>query len=861
MPSEKQRLAEDKQKQKHWRRWGPYLSGREWSTVREDHSVDGDVWNAFPFSDAHLRAYRWGEDGIGGVCDNHQRLCFAPAFWNGKDPILKERLFGLSQEEGNHGEDVKEAYFFLDNLPTHAYMRALYKYPQGEFPYQKLVDENAKRTPRDPEFEILDTGVFADNRYFDIFVEVAKADADDLFISYTIVNRSKDKATLDILPTLWFRNTWRDESSKPSIHKGSGRLEAQHPTLGKYFLYFEGSPEVLFTENESNLKKLSGMDNPSLHVKDAFHDYVIQKKMQAVAKEQGTKAALFYALTFAAKETKTLRFRLSAQGDNAAPFEDFEKVLKARKEEADAFYDEIVSKKASEDLNQIQRSAFAGLLWNKQYYNYVVETWLKEANRDHPRNKEWGHFHSDDVLSVPDKWEYPCFFSWDTAFQTLPLAMIDPEYAKKQLVLLTREWYMHPSGLIPASEWNFDDVNPPVHAWAAWRVYKIEQKMHGKADRLFLERVYQKLLLNFTWWVNREDQEGKNIFQGGFLGLDNISLFNRNEPLPGGGELYQSDATSWMGMYCLNMLTISLELAKDNLAYEDMASKFFEHFLYISEAINTTCDGHQPLWCEEDGFYYDLIQWGDGEALPLKVRSLVGLVPLFAVTVIPKASLEQFRGFTKRLTWFIEHRSDLCSQGAAMHLEGEKGRRLLAIVNEERLRRILTRVLDENEFLSPFGIRSLSKYHDKNPYVLEFDSTQYTIDYEPGESTTPLFGGNSNWRGPVWFPLNMLLIESLQKYHHFYGDTFKIECPTGSGHLMNLWEVAGEISKRLISLFTKDAEGNRPFLGSNIPPWEDNLLFHEYFHAETGQGLGASHQTGWTALIAKLIRQACQYGL
>ena len=631
--------------------------------------------------------------------------------------------------------------------------------------------------------------------------------------------------------------------------------------LGDYTLYFEDVPEVLFTENESNLKKLCGLDNLNLHVKDAFHDYVILKDTQAVATEQGTKAGLFYSLEFAGGDTKQLRFRLSSQEGLQQPFDTFEEVLKKRKEEADTFYDEIVSKKANDELKTIQRRALAGLLWNKQYYNFVVETWLKEADRQHPRNREWGHFYSDDVLSVPDKWEYPCFFSWDTAFQTLPLAMVDPVFAKRQLVLLTREWYMQPSGQIPAYEWNFSDVNPPVHAWAAWRVYKIESKMHGREDRLFLERVFQKLLLNFTWWVNRKDRSGKNIFQGGFLGLDNISLFNRNEPLPGWGVLYQSEATSWMGMYCLNMLAISLELAKDNLAYEDMASKFFEHFLYISEAINTTCDRHHPLWCEEDGFYYDLIQWEGGEALPLKVRSMVGLVPLLAVTVLPQESLQQFKGFTKRLNWFLEHRVDLCSEGSTLRIEGEEGRRLLSIVDETKLKSVLKTVLDEDEFLSPFGIRSLSKYHDKNPYVLEFDSKQYTIDYEPGEATTPLFGGNSNWRGPVWVPLNMLLIESLQKYHHFYGDDFKIECPTGSGNLMTLWEVAGVISKRLISLFTKDPQGKRPFLGPHIPPWEDHFLFHEYFHAETGEGLGASHQTGWTALIAKLIRQACQYGV
>jgi hypothetical protein len=844
MNAEKQRLEEANSQVKHWRRWGPYLSERQWGTVREDYSENGDAWNYFTYRRAYSSVYRWGEDGIGGICDNHQRLCFAFSFWNGEDPILKERLFGLSNKEGNHGEDVKEYYFYLDNTPTHSYMRYLYKYPQTAYPYKKLIEENQKRTIYDLEYELLDTGIFNENRYFDLYIEYAKENPDDLFIQLSAFNRAKEPKTIHLLPTLWFRKTWDTKEEKPILASRDDTIQIDHPTLGCYQFFYPKGGEPLFTENETG-------------VKDAFDRFLVHDDPSLLNKEKkGTKVGIHYEKEVPPQGSISLLFRLAK-----VPFELREgtNVMQARQKEADLFYKEVLAPCSSEEKHRIQRQAFAGLLWNKQFYYYVVEEWLK-TKRFYARNQDWVHVYNDDILSVPDKWEYPCFFSWDTAFQTIPLAIIDPEFAKRQLVLLTREWYMHPNGQIPAYEWGFSDVNPPVHAWATWRVYKIEKKVYKKEDPLFLERVFQKLLLNFTWWVNRKDSEGQNVFQGGFLGLDNISVFNRSEQLPTGGKLYQSDATSWMGMYCLNMLTISLELAKKNRSYEDMASKFFEHFLYISNAINFSRVSHMSLWNEEDGLYYDLLTLPDGTQYPLKVHSMVSLIPLFAVMTLSPELLEELKGFRKRFDWFLDHRNDLCGQIACMSTLGIEGRRIFAIVNKERLTRILSKMLDEKEFLSPYGIRSLSKYHQAHPFTLKLDDHTYTVDYEPAESTSRLFGGNSNWRGPIWFPLNMLIIESLQKFHHYYGDTLKVECPIGSGKWMNLWEVAGEISKRLISLFVPNEEGKRPIFGGQTlfqrdPYWKENLLFYEYFHGDNGAGIGASHQTGWTGLIAKLIQQ------
>jgi hypothetical protein len=852
MSQEKERLEQDRMRAQHWRKWGPYLSERQWGTVREDYSDDEEVWLHCTFDEAKSKVYRWGEDGIAGISDNHQKLCLAFAFWNGEDPILKERLFGVSGKQGNHGEDVKEYYFYLDNTPLHSYMKYLYKYPQSAFPYAELIEENKRRGLKDFEYELMDTGILKDDRYFDITVEYAKVGPEDLLIRLTAVGRGPEVKQLHVLPTLWFRNTWSfgKPHEKPNIQRKDGRLEAGHVHLGSYSLYFEKPEAVWFTENETGRK-------------DAFHRYLIGKEKNAVSDAGGTKAALHYTCDLGPGQVCQFHWRLTKDATLKEPFADFERLFAERKADADLFYGELLPPHLPEDLRHIQRAAFAGLLWNKQFYHYVVEEWLK-TRRSPSRNKDWPHLYNDDVLSVPDKWEYPCFFSWDTAFHTVPLALIDPEFAKRQLTLLTREWYMHPNGQLPAHEWSFSDVNPPVHAWAAWRVYKIEKKTHHRTDRHFLESVFQKLLLNFTWWVNRKDADGRNIFQGGFLGLDNISVFNRSEQLPLGGQLYQSDATSWMGMYCLNMLTIALELAKDNPSYEDMASKFYEHFLHIADAINHVGERDISLWNEEDGFYYDVLKLPDGRQFPLKVRSLVGLVPMFAVATLEPEVFAQFKGFDRRVEWFLNHRGDLCEKVASMRAPGVGNRRLLSLVHRERLKRVLSKMLDEAEFLSPYGIRSLSKYHEEHPYALQLDGHEYRVDYEPAESTTKLFGGNSNWRGPIWFPLNMLIIESLQKFHHYYGDSLKVEFPTGSGKWMDLWDVSKELSLRLARLFLKDEKGHRPIYGGNLifqedPHWKDYLLFYEYFHGDNGAGLGASHQTGWTGLVAKLVQQYCQY--
>ncbi|MBD1833365.1 glucosidase [Cyanobacteria bacterium FACHB-472] len=877
MTEEEKRLEEDRDRRAYWRRWGPYLSERQWGTVREDYSPNGAAWQYFPHDHARSRAYRWGEDGIAGISDNHQRLCFAIALWNGEDPILKERIFGLTGKEGNHGEDVKEYYFYLDNTPTHSYMKCLYKYPHQAFPYSQLVEENKCRGYQDREFELLDTGVFAENRYFDIFVEYAKADSEDILIQISVVNRGKEAKSLHLLPTLWFRNTWswNQADEKPRIKKlkndqGLSIVEASEATLGRW-LYSEGEPKLLFTENETNKERLFGVNNSSPYVKDGINDYIVEGKKDAVNPNQiGTKVAANYLLNVGAGETKVIKLRLSDRADLAAPFDaQFERIFQTRKREADEFYQRVASScSLTEDRRNVQRQAFAGMLWNKQFYYYVVEEWLKGDPGELPppeprqgiRNHDWIHFFSDDIISMPDKWEYPWFAIWDLAFHVIPLAIIDPDFAKRQLQRLTREWYMHPNGQLPAYEWDFSDGNPPVHAWAALRVYNIEKKMYGRADKKFLERVFQKLLLNFTWWVNRKDIEGKNVFQGGFLGMDNIGVFDRNMKLPTGGHLSQSDGTSWMGMYCLNMLAIALELAIENPSYEDIASKFFEHFLYIADAMNQMGEKEESLWDETDGFYYDMLHSPNGSYIPLKVRSMVGLIPLLAVEVIEEETLEQLPGFKQRMEWFIHNRPNLKKNVACMETPGVGARRLLAIAYSGKLRRILEKMLDEKEFFSDYGIRSVSKFHAEHPYIFNVNGDSYCVNYEPAESSSGLFGGNSNWRGPIWFPINYLLIEALQKFHHYLGDDFKIECPTGSGQIMNLWEVATELSQRMIQIFLENESGQRPVYGDleilqTDPHWRDLILFYEYFHGDNGAGLGASHQTGWTGLVAKLIQQ------
>ena len=881
MTKEELRLEEDRDKKAHWRRWGPYLSERQWGTVREDYSPYGTAWDYFSHEQSRSRAYRWGEDGIAGISDNHQRLCFALALWNGKDSILKERIFGLTGSEGNHGEDVKEYYYYLDNTPTHSYMKYLYKYPQEAFPYSELVEKNRKRGKHDLEYELINTGVFDDDRYFDVFIEYAKASDEDILIRITAANRGKESAVLHLLPTLWFRNTWSwNGGRKPSLsiitgsEKAQSRVLADHHSLGKRYLYIEKPDELLFTENDTNTEKLYGVGNASPYVKDGINDYIIGGKKEAVNTEgAGTKMSAHYGTEIPGGGTKTIRLRLANSGNLKTPFgAEFDKIFEERIREADEFYARINPFETSGDLKSVQRQAFAGMLWTKQFYYYVVEDWLKgdpnnpspPPERQNGRNRDWTHLYNDDILSMPDKWEYPWFAAWDLAFHTIPIAIIDPEFAKRQLTLLTREWYMHPNGQIPAYEWAFGDVNPPVHAWAAWRVYNIEKKMYGRKDYRFLESVFQKLLLNFTWWVNRKDREGRNVFEGGFLGLDNIGVFDRSAQLPTGGHIEQADGTSWMGMYCLNMLAIALELAMENPSYEDIASKFYEHFLYIAKAMNMISMDRDGLWNEEDGFYYDVLHLPDGKHLPMKVRSMVGLIPLFAIQTLEPEVLDKLKGFNGRLMWFVENRPDLKENVACMLTKGAKERRLLSIVDKDKLKSVLRKMLDENEFLSPYGIRAISRHHKDNPYRFNVNGHEYRVDYEPAESTSGLFGGNSNWRGPIWFPVNYIIIESLQKFHYYLGNDFKVECPTGSGHYMTLWEAAAEISRRLINIFTKDVEGRRPVFGGTEkfqrdPAWNEYILFHEYFHGDNGAGIGASHQTGWTGLVAKLIQQTAEY--
>jgi hypothetical protein len=875
--AEEVRLQEDARRETHWKRWGPYLSERAWGTVREDYSSSGAAWEAFPHEQARARAYRWNEDGLAGVCDRHQYICFALAFWNGHDSILKERLFGLTGHEGNHGEDVKEYYFYLDSTPTHSYMKYLYKYPQKAFPYAQLIAENRRRGRLDPEFELIDTGCFDDHRYFDVFVEYAKASAEDLCIRVEAVNRGPDTAELTVLPTIWYRNTWSwgSDIRRPHFHAGEpidgvSVIETVHEYYGMRRLFCEKQPALLFTENETNTLRLYGDEDGPPYAKDAFHDYVVDGRKAAVNPQQaGSKAAALYALTVPAGGSASIRLRFS-HNERAISFSraDFEAVFDARIQEADEFYDRLAPRRLSDDVRRVQRQAFAGLLWSKQFYHYDVSRWLKgdsegpepPAERQHGRNADWTHLYNADVISMPDTWEYPWYAAWDLAFHCIPLALVDPTFAKEQLVLMLREWYMHPNGQIPAYEWAFSDVNPPVHAWAAWRVYKIDQKRRGTGDRVFLERVFHKLLLNFTWWVNRKDTEGMNIFEGGFLGLDNIGVFDRSAPLPTGGRLEQSDATSWMGMYCLNMLTIALELARDNRAYEDVASKFFEHFVYICRAVNNIGGKHIELWDRGDGFFYDVLHLPNGETTHMKVRSMVGLIPLFAVETLDSRLVDRLPRFKHRLQWFIENRPELSQHVETQTYEGGV-RRFLSLVNRHRLRSVMRYLLDETEFLSPHGIRALSRYHREHPYVLNVMGHEHRVDYEPAESSTPQFGGNSNWRGPVWFPVNYLLIESLQKFHFFLGDQYRVEYPFGSGRQATLWQVARELSQRLIRTFLRNKDGRRPVFGGaemfqRDPHWRDHVLFYEYFHGDNGAGIGASHQTGWTGLVAKLIQQS-----
>ncbi len=884
MIAEEQRLAEDAKREKNWKRWGPYLSERQWGTVREDYSPDGTCWEYFPHDHARRRAYRWGEDGLLGITDRECRLCFALALWNGKDPILKERLFGLTGPEGNHGEDVKECYFYLDSTPTHSYMKALYKYPQAEFPYEWLVEENRRRNRNDPEFELLDTGIFNDNRYFDIFAEYAKAGPDDILIRITVANRGPEAATLHLLPTLWYRNTWiwgcKHEGCwiKPNIIKANdSTLVGNHVSSGKHW-FVAGTgpdgkqPEFLFTENETDTHDLFGVDNWTPYVKDAFHQYLVHGNTEAVNPKQfGTKASPHYLLQIPAGGETMIKLRLS----NAEPTsqkglgKEFDDVFAQRIREADEFFG-ARNQSSNPEQRRVARQAYAGLLWTKQFYHYIIRDWLDgdpnmppppESRKD-GRNHDWVHLYNRDVISMPDKWEYPWFAAWDLAFHMIQFARVDPQFAKDQLVLFLREWYMHPNGQIPAYEFAFSDVNPPVHAWACWRVFKMTAAK-GSRDRVFLSRVFQKLLINFTWWVNRKDVEGKHIFAGGFLGLDNIGVFDRSRPLPGGGHLEQADGTAWMAFYCATMMSIALKLSEENPATEDIASKFFEHFVAIADAMNTL--GGTGLWDEEDGFYYDQLHI-DGQTIPLRVRSLVGLIPLLTAEVLERDEISRLPGFTKRMNWFLENRKDLAEHISYMETaagESTHGHRLLAIPSRERLQRVLGYMLDENEFLSPYGVRSVSRVHKDHPYVVRVDGQEYRVDYEPGESTTGQFGGNSNWRGPIWVPGNFLLIEALERYDHFYGDSFKIECPTGSGHMMNLKQVSQELTARLARLFLPDKNGRRPCHGddmryANDPNWRDLVLFYEYFHGDTGRGCGASHQTGWTALAAHLVEDCAR---
>jgi hypothetical protein len=882
--AERRRLAEAREGRAPWYRWGPYLSDRQWGTVREDYSAHGTAWDYLPHDHARSRAYRWGEDGLLGISDEMGLLCFGLALWNGADPILKERPFGLTGPEGNHGEDLKEYYWFLDSTPTHSYMAALYKYPQRAFPYAALVEENGRRGRGAPEYELLDSSIFDDDRYFDVQVEYAKASPEDLLIRIGVTNRGPDAAPLDLLPTLWCRNfwSWGREQGRPllsaeeptsdrrRVNGADHRLvRAEHPWLPEHWWACAGEPTLHFTENETNTERLFGLPNGTPYVKDAIHEHVVQRNPSACNPAAvGTKVAARYHWLIAPGATQTALLRLSTSR-HPAPFQDADAILERRRGEADHFYQGFGAATMTEDERRVQRQAFAGLLWCKQFYHYDVDEWLEgdpaqpppPAERRHGRNADWNHLNTHDVSSMPDSWEYPWFAAWDLAFHCIALAPVDPHFAKQQLLLFGREWYQHPNGQLPAYEWAFGDVNPPVHAWAAWRVYKIEKRVTGKSDRAFLERIFHKLLLNFTWWVNRKDPEGRNVFQGGFLGLDNIGVFDRSAPLPTGGHLEQSDGTAWMGMYCLNMLSMALELARENMVYEDVASKFFEHFLYVAGAmIGVRGEAGVTLWDEADEFFYDVLHLPDGREQPLKLRSLVGLIPLLAVETIEPDILEKLPGFRERLEWFLTNRPQLASLVSRWTEPGLGDRRLLALVRGHRMKRLLARMLDPAEFLGDYGVRSISRHHLDQPFELQANDATYSVQYEPAESSTGLFGGNSNWRGPIWFPINYLLIEALQRFHHYYGDDFLVECPTGSGQKLTLWEISAELSRRLSSIFLRGPDGRRPVYGwqrklQDDPHWREHILFHEYFHGDNGAGIGASHQTGWTALVAKLLEQ------
>ena len=899
MDPERTRLDEQHRRQRHWDLFGPYLSERGWGTVREDYSADGDAWGFFPHDHARARVYRWNEDGLAGISDDKQRLCLALALWNGHDPILKERLFGVTGPEGNHGEDVKECYWYLDSTPTHSYLRMLYRYPQRAYPYAELVAAAAARGRDEREYELVDTGIFAEDRYFDVEVEYAKAGPDDLVMRVTATNHGPEAAPLHVLPTLWFRNTWSwgRDAARPGLsqvvrglHNASeGELlcmHASHPTLGEFLLTCEGAQELLFTRNEHNRERLWGAPSVTPYVKDAFHRYVVEGERAAVDPgKTGTKAAAHYVLQLGPGETRTLHLRLVRRPEQAsqaadpeqpddgetgvcmpAPL-DVEALVATRRSEADAFYATLTPGSLGAQERKVMRQALAGMLWNKQFYHYIVRDWLDgdpgqpppPASRKLLRNSDWRHLYNARVMSMPDKWEYPWYAAWDLAFHCIPLALVDVAFAKQQLSLLVREWYLHPNGAVPAYEWNFSDVNPPVYAWATWRVYKIEKRSSGRGDRAFLETLFHKLLLHFTWWVNRKDSEGNNIFQGGFLGLDNIGVFDRSAAVPEGNMLEQSDATSWMAMFSLNMMQIALELARENPVYANIASKFFEHFLAIADAMNDLGGRGVGLWDPEDEFFYDVLHLPDGGLQRIKLRSLVGLIPLLAVETVEPDLLSRLPGFAARLEWLLNYRPDLAALVSRWHEPGAGDRRLLALVRGSRMKRLLRRMLDPNEFLSEFGVRSLSKHHAREPYTLALGGAKFQVGYEPGESQTGLFGGNSNWRGPVWFPINFLLIEALQKFHHYYSDDFRVECPTGSGTYLSLREIADLLSRRLIRLFLPDGSGRRPADGDDPraldPRWSEHLLFHEFFDGDTGRGLGASHQTGWTGLVAKLLLQ------
>ncbi|KAJ9141944.1 Six-hairpin glycosidase [Pleurostoma richardsiae] len=895
LSAEEKRLQEDRHREKYWKKWGSYLSERQWATVREDYSPDGDAWSHFPHDHARSRAYRWGEDGIAGVCDTHGYENIAFAFWNGKDPFLKERLFGLSNPQGNHGESIKEAHFHVDNTPTvsfHSYMKYLYKYPQRAFPYDDLLKENARRGKKDNEYQITDTNAFDEDRYWDIFIETAKEDdnPDELLFRITAWNRGPEPAPLHIIPHVWFRNTWA-WGREPPEHKPYVRSYAEnmarsnHHVLGERYFLLSPSPgvgpsgedvmpELMYTENDTNFEYLYDGENPQPYVKDAFHRYIVDGEKSAInPREIGTKCAAWFQFTEAGGvnpgECAVVRFRFTKRSDTFLDEEEFDEIMEKRKEEADDFYYRISPLPMSDDLRNIQRQAFSGMMWCKQHYLFIWDQWANGDPTQPPpppsrraiRNSQWKHLHCDDILSMPDSWEYPFFAAWDTSFHCITLAMIDPDFAKKQLDLFTREWYCHPNGQLPAYEWNFGDVNPPVHAWATFRVFKIERKMYGRQDLDFLERVFQKLLLNFTWWVNRKDVEGKNVFEGGFLGLDNIGLFNRSEPLPTGGSLEQADSTGWMAFYCLCMLNISLELAKFRRTYEDIASKFFEHFILISDAMTfrTGQKDEKSLWNDDDGFYYDAISWGGPWIQQLPVRSLVGLIPLFATLTLEPQILNKLPSFKKRVDWFMKNRCDVAERNmASIQRRGKGDRILLSIVNKDRLAKILNRMLDEDEFFSDHGIRSLSKYHKAHPFSMEVHGQKFTVGYVPGDSDSGLFGGNSNWRGPIWLAVNFLLIESLQRFYLFFGEEFQVECPTGSGDYMHLGHVAEELQHRLQHLFARGEDGRRSINAGNDmldydPHWKDYMWFHEFFDGDTGRGLGATHQCGWTGLIARLI--------